>query len=231
MIPLLLIVALSYLIGSIPGSLWVGKGLYGVDLRRHGSGNPGATNAFRVLGWKAGLLSTVIDMGKGYVAAGLIPGLVQSIGIGWVPAWITGGGAQSLVLGLFAGAAAVLGHMFPVWARFKGGKGVNTAAGILIAVTPLNMLIVFVVFCLVLWRSSYVSLASITAAIAYPVSLAVQRFALGHTDISNGLFIFSICLATAIVAAHHSNIKRLVKGTENKMSWVKSPVVTSDGAH
>lgn len=220
MYSLLLIVLLSYCVGSIPGSLWVGKWFYNVDLRNHGSGNPGATNAYRVLGWKAGLLSTIIDMGKGYVAAGLIPGLIASFGIDALP--FEDGG---LAISLIAGAAAVLGHMFPIWARFKGGKGVNTAAGILIAITPLNMLLVFLVFCLVLWRTSFVSLASITASTTYPLSLAAQKYLLGQEEMPLGLLIFGILLAAGIVLAHHSNIKRLLNGTENKISRAKSTEV------
>ena len=224
MYTLLLIVLLSYCIGSIPGSLWVGKWFYNVDLRQHGSGNPGATNAYRVLGWKAGLFSTLIDMGKGYVAAGLVPGIISSLGIDALPFSNNG-----LVVPLIAGAAAVVGHMFPLWAKFKGGKGVNTAAGILIAITPLNMLVVFVVFCLVLWRTSYVSLSSITAAISYPISLIVQKYALGNTDVPLGLLVFGVLLASGIVLAHHSNIKRLLNGTENKISRARA-IKTADKA-
>lgn len=217
MYSLLLIVLISYCVGSIPGSLWVGKWLYNVDLRQHGSGNPGATNAYRVLGWKAGLLSTIIDMGKGYVAAGLVPGLVALIGIDTVPLLLNGLGVS-----LVAGAAAVLGHMFPLWAKFKGGKGVNTAAGILIAITPINMLVVFVIFCLVLWRTSFVSLSSMCAAVSYPISLLVQKYALGQDEIQVGLIVFGVLLAAGIVLAHHSNIKRLLSGTENKISRAKT---------
>jgi len=216
MYSLLLIVVISYCIGSIPGSLWVGKWIYKTDLRKHGSGNPGATNAYRVLGWKAGLLSTVIDMGKGYVAAGLVPALVTSFGIDALPDLFIG-----LGIALLAGAAAVLGHMFPLWAKFKGGKGVNTAAGILIAITPLNMLIVFVIFCLVLWRTSYVSLASMTAASAYPISLILQKYVFGQSNLQLGLIVFGVLLAAGIVLAHHSNIKRLLNGTENKITRKK----------
>lgn len=217
MYSLLLIVVISYCIGSIPGSLWVGKWIYKTDLRKHGSGNPGATNAYRVLGWKAGLLSTIIDMGKGYVAAGLVPGLVSSLGIDSLPDAFIG-----LGIALLAGAAAVVGHMFPLWAKFKGGKGVNTAAGILIAITPLNMLIVFVIFCLVLWRTSYVSLASMTAASSYPISLILQKYVFGQNELQTGLIVFGVLLAAGIVLAHHSNIKRLLNGTENKITRKKS---------
>lgn len=225
MYSLLLIVLVSYCVGSIPGSLWVGKWIYNVDLRQHGSGNPGATNAYRVLGWKAGLLSTVVDMGKGYVAAGLVPGLIASLGIDSIPMQLDG-----LGISLIAGAAAVVGHMFPLWAKFKGGKGVNTAAGILIAITPLNMLVVFVIFCLVLWRTSFVSLSSMSAAVSYPLSLLVQRYALGQEDVQVGLIVFGVLLAAGIVLAHHSNIKRLLSGTENKISRTKTSQTVNKSA-
>ena len=218
MVIALISVALAgYLIGSVPGSLWVGRWFYNVDLRQHGSGNPGATNAFRVLGWKAGLMSTVIDMGKGYVAAGIIPQLLMAFG------WITvDTEALEFWLMLAGGGAAVIGHMFPIWARFKGGKGVNTAAGILIAITPLNMLIVFSVFFLVVWRTRYVSLSSMLASFSYPVSLIAQKYLFGQ-DVSTWLILFGTLLATGIILAHHTNIRRLLKGTENKISWVQSP--------
>jgi glycerol-3-phosphate acyltransferase PlsY len=218
MLTLIALLLLSYLAGSIPGSLWVGKWIYGVDLRQHGSGNPGATNAYRVLGWKAGLLSTVIDMGKGLAAAGLIAGLRLDP----LPSFLQGEDG-ALLLPLVAGAAAVFGHMFPVWARFKGGKGVNTSAGVLIAITPLNVLIVFITFCLVLWATRFVSLSSIIAATMYPVSLLVQRFVF-DAPVDSRLIFFAVLLALAIVLAHHSNIRRLIKGTENRISSYKKPV-------
>ena len=225
MYSLLLIVLVSYCVGSIPGSLWVGKWIYNVDLRQHGSGNPGATNAYRVLGWKAGLLSTIIDMGKGYVAAGVVPTLIGLLGFDAIPVQLDG-----LGISLIAGAAAVVGHMFPLWARFKGGKGVNTAAGILIAITPLNMLVVFVIFCLVLWRTSFVSLSSMSAAVSYPLSLIVQKYALGEEHVQIGLIVFGVLLAAGIVLAHHSNIKRLLNGTENKITRTKTSQAVNKSA-
>ncbi|MFK7846429.1 MAG: glycerol-3-phosphate 1-O-acyltransferase PlsY [Rhodothermales bacterium] len=219
MLSLAVILILSYLVGSIPGSLWVGRWIYGVDLRKHGSGNPGATNAYRILGWKAGLLSTVVDMGKGFVAARF----VAALRIDALPAFLSGSSGW-LIVALVAGIAAVIGHMFPVFAGFKGGKGVNTAAGILLAVTPLNMLITFLAFCLVLWATRYVSLSSMIGAISYPVSLIVQKYVLGQSDVETSLVVFGVVLASFIVLAHRSNIKRLFAGTENRISWVKSPV-------
>ena len=219
MLSLLVIVVLSYLVGSIPGSLWVGK-LYGVDLRKHGSGNPGATNAYRILGWKAGLLATIVDMGKGFVAAFI----VARLRLDALPAFLEGMD-ETIVLGFIAGVAAVLGHMFPVFAGFKGGKGVNTAAGVLWALTPLNMLVSLAAFCLVLWASRYVSLSSMIAAVMYPVSLLVQKYVLGDGGVANSVIIFGLVLAAAIVLAHKSNIRRLLAGNENRISWVKDPVV------
>lgn len=222
MITLLLVTVFSYLVGSIPGSLWVGRGIYGVDLRQHGSGNPGATNAYRVLGWKAGLLSTLVDMGKGFVAAGLI----SRIRVDALPAFfVEGDGA--LWVSLICGLAAVIGHMFPVFARFKGGKGVNTAAGVLFGLSPIPMLITLLVFILVLTISRYVSLSSMIAAAAYPTTLLIGRNVFGLPWGAPGLVIFGFVVAAAIIVAHHSNIRRLIKGTENKIRWVKTPTVES----
>jgi glycerol-3-phosphate acyltransferase PlsY len=117
MISVLLILILSYLVGSIPGSVWVGKLMYGQDVRQHGSGNAGATNTFRVLGWRAGLLATVVDLGKGLLAAGVIANLrVDALphGLGFWEA--------DSVVRLLAGLAAIVGHMYPIWAGFKGGR-------------------------------------------------------------------------------------------------------------
>ena len=167
------ILLLSYLAGSIPGSVWMGQLLYGVDVRKHGSLNAGATNVFRVLGWKAGVLSTIVDLGKGLLAAGVI----ASIRIDELPSGFAFWQVESVVR-LLAGIAAIVGHMLPIWARFRGGKGVNTAAGVLFAITPKTMWIVIGVFALVLYISRYVSLASIVAAIMFPATIAIRMFVL-----------------------------------------------------
>src|SRR5690625_6653961 len=130
MISIAVIVVLSYLVGSIPGSVWIGKRIYGIDVRQHGMGNPGGTNVFRVLGWKAGVLCSVVDMGKGLVAAGLIAMIRIDALPTIIDVW-----QMDTVVRLIAGLAAVAGHMFPIWAGFHGGKGVNTSAGVL---TPLR---------------------------------------------------------------------------------------------
>jgi glycerol-3-phosphate acyltransferase PlsY len=221
MLTVVSVLVFSYLAGSIPGSLWVGKGIYGVDLRAYGSGNPGATNAFRVLGWKAGLIATVVDMGKGALAAGLLARLrLGSLPDGWAE--------SSLLLPVSAGLAAVVGHVYPVFAGFKGGKGVNTAAGVLLAITPWNFLMALATFAFVLWRTKYVSLSSMCAAVSYPLSLAVMRYGFGKTEIGTPLLFFSVVLAIGIVAAHASNIRRLVMGTEHRIRWVSAPTVARD---
>lgn len=211
---LVVIILLSYLVGSIPGSLWSSKGLYGVDIRKYGSGNAGATNAFRVVGWQAGVTATIIDMGKGALSAGVI---AQYVRIDPVPSLGAASWETGTVIGLIAGLAAVIGHMFPVFANFNGGKGVNTAAGILLALTPISTLLTFAVFAIVLLSSRFVSLASITASIAFPTIVAIRRYVFGAAE-DPSLIVFGGVLALAIIVAHQSNIKRLLRGTENQVS-------------
>lgn len=213
MLSLLLILVLSYLVGSIPSSVWIGKALHGVDVRDHGSRNAGATNAFRVLGWRTGLLSTLIDMGKGFLAAGLIAGLrVDALPFGLGTA-----GDGETIMQLLAGVAAVAGHMFPFWVRFKGGKGVNTAAGALFAISPLTMGLTLAIFAVVLLSSHYVSLASITASASFPTIVAVRRYGFDAESQSLSLLVFGVILAAAIIWAHRANIRRLVNGNENRV--------------
>jgi len=213
MLSLLLIVLISYFLGSIPGALWSSKALHGIDIRNYGSKNAGATNAFRVVGWQAGVLATIVDMGKGFLAAGIVASYVR---IDPLPGLGLFGWEQEPVIGLVAGLVAILGHMFPIFAGFKGGKGVNTAAGILFALTPITMLFTIGVFVLVLFTSRYVSLASLSAAVAYPTIVAIRRYAFG-ADVDPSLLVFGLILAAAIIAAHQSNIRRLVRGTENRV--------------
>jgi glycerol-3-phosphate acyltransferase PlsY len=212
MLSLLVILMLSYLAGSIPGSVWVGKLLYGIDLRQHGSGNAGATNAFRVMGWKAGMLATIVDLGKGLLAAGVI----ATIRLDNLPSGIDFWHIETMVR-LLAGVAAIVGHMFPVWARFKGGKGVNTAAGVLFALTPITMFITLGVFAIVLLSSRYVSLASLSAAIAFPSTVAIRKYIFGIDALDPSLLIISCLMAVGIIYMHRANIKRLLTGTESRI--------------
>ncbi len=211
MLSLSVILVLSYLVGSIPGSIWVGKLLHGIDVREHGSGNPGATNVFRVLGWKSGVLCSIIDLGKGLFAAGVIATIrIDALPIG-IEAWQT-----DTMVRLLAGLAAIAGHMFPVWAGFHGGKGVNTSAGVLFALTPVSMLITLAAFFIVLLSSRYVSLASLSAAVVFPSTVAIRRYVFG-IELDPSLLIFSLVMALGIIIAHRPNIKRLLKGTENRV--------------
>ena len=212
MLSLIVILILSYLVGSIPGSVWVGKWLHGIDLRQHGSGNAGATNAFRVLGFKTGVLATFVDLGKGLLAAGVI----ATIRLDDLPSGIEFWQIETVVR-LLAGVAAIIGHMFPIWARFQGGKGVNTAAGVLFALTPITMIITLGVFALVLFSSRYVSLASMSAAVAFPSAVAIRKYLFGVEALDGSLLVFSIVLAVGIIIAHRSNIKRLLNGTESRV--------------
>jgi len=214
MTSVVVIMLLSYLVGSIPGSLWAGKVLYGIDLREHGSGNAGATNAFRVLGWKAGVVSTVIDLGKGLLAAGIIAPLLR---IDPLPTWGLVPWQATTVVCLVAGLVAILGHMFPIWAKFQGGKGMNTAAGVLFALTPITTAIVLGIFVVVLLSFRYVSLASITAAIAFPSTVAIRRYLFDIESLDPSLLVFGAVMAAGIIFAHRSNIKRLLRGNENRV--------------
>jgi glycerol-3-phosphate acyltransferase PlsY len=189
--------------------------VYGVDLRNYGSGNAGATNAFRVLGWKAGVLSTVVDLGKGLLAAGVVAPLLR---IDPIPTWGLVPWQAATVVCLIAGVVAIIGHMFPIWANFKGGKGMNTAAGVLFALTPITTAITLGVFVIVLVSFRYVSLASMTAAIAFPSTVAIRRYLFDIESLDPSLLVFGALMAAGIIIAHRSNIKRLLQGNENRVS-------------
>ena len=211
-----LILVLSYLVGSIPSSVWVGKLAYGIDLRSHGSGNAGATNTFRVLGWKAGVVVSIIDLGKGLLAAGVI----STIRIDALPGGL-GFWEVDSVIRLMAGVTAVVGHMYPIWAGFRGGKGVSTTAGMLMALTPGVMLLTLGVFALVLALTRYVSLASLMATLTYPTTIAIKKYVLHAEGLDASVLVFSMALAAAIFLAHRSNIQRLLSGTENRIRTFK----------
>lgn len=212
MLSVITILVLSYLVGSIPASVWVGKAMYRTDLRDHGSGNAGATNAFRVLGWKAGLVSTIVDLGKGMLAAGLI----SQIRIDPLPNGFGFWEAESVIM-LIAGVTAVFGHMYPVLAGFRGGKGVNTTAGVLLAITPMTMLVTLGVFVLVLFASRYVSLASLAATATYPTAIAFRKYVMDVDALDASIFVFSLLLAVSIFLAHRTNIQRLLNGSESRI--------------
>jgi glycerol-3-phosphate acyltransferase PlsY len=194
---------LAYLLGSIPSAVWVGQAFYGLDVREYGSGNAGATNTFRVLGKKAGVGVLALDVIKGFTAASLINYLPAISPVFHKTQYIN--------LQLLFGLCSVIGHLFPVFAAFKGGKGIATLFGMLIAIHWLSALICVLLFISILFLTRFVSLSSISAAIAFPISLIwiFKR----HEP----LFIaFGICAALMVVLTHRKNIHRLLHGNENK---------------
>ncbi|MEJ8804532.1 glycerol-3-phosphate 1-O-acyltransferase PlsY [Pontibacter sp. H249] len=195
---------LAYLIGSVCTAVWLGKAYYGIDIRKHGSGNSGATNTFRVLGKKPGTIVMLIDIFKGWAATSLAGLLVIFNAIQ----------AENLVIyQLLFGALAVVGHIFPVYERFKGGKGVATLLGMMLAIQPEVALVCMAIFVVVLFVSRYVSLGSMIAALAFPMLLLLHpRF---HPD-NPILIIFGFILFAVVVLTHRKNINRLIAGEESK---------------
>jgi len=197
----ILLIISAYLIGSIPTSVWVGKVFFKLDVRDHGSGNAGATNTIRVLGWKAGLPVFIFDVFKGWLAVMLAVFFVSG----------QFGSDQLVYLKIALAGAVVLGHVFPVFAGFRGGKGVATLLGVGIALYPLAVWIVLAVFIAVLLATGYVSLGSITGSIVFPF---LEIFLFKQENI--WLIGLSILVAIFIPFIHRKNIKRLFKGEESK---------------
>lgn len=218
MLALFVVVLLSYLIGAIPSSLWMGKLFFDTDIRNHGSGNAGATNTFRILGWKAGAIVLLIDFGKGLFCTTVISGLAWNIGSG--PVSLYSGWEVGSMLVIFAGVAAVIGHMFPVYANFSGGKGAATACGMLYGIEPVSISISLAIFLIVMISTRYVSLGSIIASLIYPFSQLTLRYGFDW-DIDGSIILFSSFLALGIVIKHKGNIKRLIAGNENRVSSFK----------
>ncbi|TRZ38340.1 glycerol-3-phosphate 1-O-acyltransferase PlsY [Niallia circulans] len=196
-----ILIILAYLIGSIPSGLIIGKAFYKIDIREHGSGNLGGTNSFRVLGKKAGFVVTFSDILKGTLATclPLLLSLFTDIQVNVNP--------------LIFGVVAVIGHMYPIFAGFKGGKAVATSAGILLGHEPLMFLIIMVVFFLSLYLSKYVSLSSMIAGFAglvYSIILWDDKL----------LIVILAILTIFVVYRHRANIKRILNKTEPKITWL-----------
>jgi glycerol-3-phosphate acyltransferase PlsY len=199
----------AYLLGAVPNAVWIGKVFYGTDVRDHGSGNAGATNTFRVLGKKAGSIVLVLDILKGLAAASLVL---------LIRAEVPADSFRYVNLQLLFGFAAVIGHLFPVFAQFRGGKGIATLFGMIIGIHYPSALLCLGLFTLVLLITRYVSLGSILAAISFPIGL-VYVF---HEE--TRLFIaFAITAAIMVVLTHRKNISKLLNGTENKANIFKRP--------
>ncbi len=202
MIALATLLVLSYLLGAFPSAIIVGRLSKGIDIRQHGSGNAGATNAWRVLGWRAGLPVALIDVAKGVAAAAGI----ARIPLGQLPLTFD-------VVAILCGLAAVVGHVFPIYTGFRGGKGVATAGGMLLATAAIPVGCALGLFLVVLFLFGKVSLGSILAAWAIPVStLLLDRLtALDYPVLLVGL---TAGLAVFILYTHRSNIARLLRGEE-----------------
>lgn len=213
--PLAIVVVLSYLVGSIPTSIIVAKLSRGIDIRNHGSGNAGGTNVFRVLGPKAGLLVISLDILKGYVATMLVTKLMY----GPIPFVNRTPFEDFTVIQIIAGCAAILGHVWTAFGGFRGGKGIATAGGVLLGLATIELLVAIGVFSLVFLISRYVSLGSITAAIALPLTMFF-RHNIFHADLQgyHTLIFFSIGISLLLIYTHRSNIKRLLAGTENRLT-------------
>ena len=207
-----LIVFIGYLLGSFPSAVVISKKFFGFDIRDKGSGNMGSTNAFRVLGWKWGIVVQVLDVLKGVLAV-LIAGYIgHGIDLG-SHTWFE----DITLIKMLGGASAVAGHIWSLFVKFRGGKGINTAAGMLVAIAPVDVGIAVGIFIIAVIFSGYISLGSISAAFAFPSSMFV-RYNILHVDIPGYqiMIYFSIAVSLILIYAHRSNIKRLLVGDESR---------------
>jgi len=212
---LVAIIFLSYLIGSIPTALIISKKVFGFDIREKGSGNVGSTNAIRILGWKWGLIVQIIDILKGVLAvlifANLLGGNIK-LGSGEYFEHIT-------IVRIIAGLSAVTGHIWSIFAGFRGGKGINTTAGILVGIAPLEIGIALGIFIIAVMLSGYISLGSILGALALPSTVIFRYNLLGEqVPAYHIIFYFTLSLAVLLLFTHRKNIIRILKGTENRFS-------------
>lgn len=200
---------IAYLFGSIPTAVWIGQAFYGIDVREYGSGNAGATNTFRVLGKKAGISVMVLDILKGYTATNL----AYLIGLS-----VTGpqDSVQFVNYQLALGVTAVMGHLFPVFAGFRGGKGIATLFGMILAVHTGAALLCVLTFVVVLMISKYVSLSSILSGFSFPLSIIF----IFQSPIRS-VVLYGMCICVLILVTHQKNIERLLKGKESKANLFK----------
>lgn len=199
----------AYLIGSIPTAVWYGQGFFGIDIRQHGSGNAGATNVFRTLGKRAGTVVMLVDVIKGYTAT-ILATLLWYAGVITEPEIIT------FKIGF--GLVAVVGHLYPVFAQFRGGKGVASLLGMVLAIHPEMALVCIGIFLLVVIASQYVSLGSILAALAFPVLLLLRIFGEKESPL---LIVFGFIVFLMVVLTHQKNIGRLWRGQENRTVLIR----------
>ncbi|AHZ99145.1 MULTISPECIES: glycerol-3-phosphate 1-O-acyltransferase PlsY [Staphylococcus] len=200
---IIVMLLLSYLIGAFPSGFVIGKLFFKKDIRQFGSGNTGATNSFRVLGRPAGFLVTFLDIFKGFITV-FFPL--------WLPVHADGPISTFFTNGLIVGLCAILGHVYPVYLKFQGGKAVATSAGVVLGVNPILLLILAIIFFVVLKIFKYVSLASIVAAICCVIgSLIIQDYI---------LLVVSFLVSIILIIRHRSNIARIFRGEEPKIKWM-----------
>lgn len=207
----LLIIAgfvMAYLLGSLPTSVWLGEAYFGIDVRDYGSGNAGATNTFRVLGRKAGTIVMLVDILKGWTATSLAL-LLYLMNV--IPF------DDLLMYKLLFGILAVIGHIFPVYVKFKGGKGVATLMGMVLAIHTEAALLCLVIFFVVLLTSKYVSLGSMIAALAFPILLLLPRFSPDDPM----MIVFGFVMFALVVITHQKNIVRLLNGEESRTNILR----------
>jgi glycerol-3-phosphate acyltransferase PlsY len=203
----IILIILAYLIGSIPTAVWVSKSVFGIDIRDYGSGNAGATNSFRVLGSKWGIFVMLVDVTKGIIATSLYI---------LIPFYLNNELARTNFM-IALGMVAVIGHIFPIFANFRGGKGVATLLGMALAIQPMVALLCLVVFLITLLSTRFVSLSSMLAGVAFMVLIL---FIFNEKETIYRLF--AIIVAMMVVVTHQKNITRLIKGTENKLPFFKN---------
>jgi glycerol-3-phosphate acyltransferase PlsY len=217
MISLIFVVLVGYFLGAIPFGVMISKHFRGFDLRTKGSGNMGSTNAFRILGWKLGLMVQLLDLSKGIAAV-----LIATFLFNGLPFHNQTPFQDITVFRFFAGIAAVIGHCYTIFAGFKGGKGISTAAGMLIAIAPIETAVAIGFFMLVVVSSGYISLGSISAAVIFPTTMFVRQNVFG-VDIYgyHTLILCAITTSVFLIYRHRANIHRLLTKSENRFDKLR----------
>ncbi len=226
MVNMVIVVLLSYIVGSIPTSIMLSKWRHGFDIRTKGSGNAGGTNVFRILGWKSGVFVILMDMGKGILATTVIARLFWDPTL---PFYNHTPFDDFTIIQMICGGAAIIGHVWTIFAGFRGGKGIATGAGLLVGIAPTEFAVSIMVFLAVFLAFRYVSLGSIMAAIAFPLSLVIRHNILSDEIHSyKTLVFFSVGIALFLLYSHRANIKRLLEGTERKITSFRSKKKAAD---
>ena len=203
MINFIIIIIISYIVGSCPTSFLISKS-FGIDIFKVGSKNPGMTNVIRSVGLLPGLLVGIIDIAKGWIVTFYAPYLLSNNSPEFLISFIQ----------IIAGSSAVIGHTFSIFLKFKGGKGIATLTGLIIAIAPVSFICCLMIFFLTLFLSGYVSLSSILGSLTLPISMI-------FLEVSDSIIIFSIIIPCFVLITHKSNIKRILNGTENKFDKIK----------